>query len=125
MKDNKELTREDIAIESDIEVSDSNPNELVAYVETWFDVDEKFGLNTRDDADTWVNMYARYDVEEDTLKLECIISRDKEEKPFCYEPTENEAVMLKEAIKDKLKEYYDCTPKEFCQNETGMIMSQS
>lgn len=124
MKDNKELTREDILIESDIEVSDSNPNELIAYVETWFDVDEKFGLNTRDDADTWVNMYARYDVKNDTVKLECILSGNEKEEPLSYEPTLNEAIMLKDAIKDKLKEYYDCTPKEFCQNETGMTMSQ-
>ena len=40
MKENGELTREDIMIESDMEVADDNENQIVVYVETWFDVDQ-------------------------------------------------------------------------------------
>lgn len=123
MKENMELTREDIEIESDIEISDDNPNELVAYVETWFDVDKKFGLQTRDEPGVWLNMYAKYDVAEASLKIECIVSGEKEEKSFEYEPTINEADMLREAIKEKLRQYYGCTPKEFCQSTDGMTMN--
>ena len=42
MKENGELTREDIMIESDMEIADDNENQIVVYVETWFDVDRKF-----------------------------------------------------------------------------------
>lgn len=45
MKENGELTREDIMIESDMEVADDNENQILVYVETWFDVDQKFGLH--------------------------------------------------------------------------------
>lgn len=34
MKENGELTREDIMIESDMEVADDNENQIVVYVET-------------------------------------------------------------------------------------------
>ena len=33
---------------------------VTACLETWFDVDEKFGLHTADEDHTWVNLYASY-----------------------------------------------------------------
>lgn len=56
--------------------------------------------------------------------MKTILSGNEKEEPLSYEPTLNEEIMLKDAIKDKLKEYYDCTPKEFCEMEKGMGMSQ-
>ncbi len=122
MTENGELTREDIMIESDMEVADDNENQIVAYVETWFDVDRKFGLHTRDEAETWVNLYARYDVVEDSVAMEYVISRQHEEETHDYIPTESEAEMIKKAICEKMEEYYDCTPEEFCRRESGMTM---
>lgn len=122
MTENGELTREDIMIESDMEVADDNENQIVVYVETWFDVDRKFGLHTRDEAETWINLYARYDVAEDSVAMEYVISRQNEEETHAYIPTESEAGMIKEAISEKMKEYYDCTPEEFCQRENGLMM---
>ena len=122
MKENGELTREDIMIECDMEVADDNENQIVVYVETWFDVDRKFGLHTRDEAETWVNLYARYDVQEDSLSMEYIVSKPNEEESHDYIPTESETGMIKEAICEKMKEYYDCTPEEFCQRENGLTM---
>ena len=113
MTENGELTREDIMIESDMEVADDNENQIVAYVETWFDVGQKFGLHTRDEAETWVNLYARYDVVEDSVAMEYVISRQHEEETHDYIPTESEAEMIKKAICEKMEEYYDCTPEEF------------
>lgn len=123
MTETKELTRDDILIESEIEVADDNPNMIVAYVGVLFNVDEKFGLNIQDNPDAWLNMYAKYDVSEEVLKLECMICADEED-TFEYEPTESETALIKAMLEEKLKEYYDCTPKEFCENESGMTMSQ-
>ena len=40
MMTNRELTREDIAIDPNMEVDDDIRQEILAYVETWFDVDQ-------------------------------------------------------------------------------------
>ncbi|MDE7327899.1 MAG: hypothetical protein K2N63_16755 [Lachnospiraceae bacterium] len=114
MKENGELTREDIIIESDMELADDNENQIVVYAETWFDVERKFGLRTRDEAETWVNLYARYDVAEDSVAMEYVISRQSEEETHDYIPMESEAKMIKGAICEKLEEYCGCTPEK-CQ----------
>ena len=58
MNSNNELTRDDIAIDDEFEVDAETGQEITAYVETWFDVDEKFNVDTSDD-DVWLNMYAQ------------------------------------------------------------------
>ena len=44
MKENMELERGDIAIDRDMEVDCDIGQEILAYVETWFDVDKKFSI---------------------------------------------------------------------------------
>ena len=61
MKENKELERNDIAIDRDMEVDYDIGQEIMVYIETWFDVDKKFGLNIADEDGTWLNMYGKYD----------------------------------------------------------------
>lgn len=39
-------------------------------IEIWFDVDEKFGINTKADDSEWLNMYATYNPSEDKLKIQ-------------------------------------------------------
>lgn len=85
-------------------------------------MDRKFGLHTRDEAETWVNLYAKYDVAEDSVAMEYVISRQNEEETHDYVPTESEAEMIKEAICEKMKEYYGCTPEEFCQEDSELFM---
>lgn len=60
MKENKELERNDIAIDRDMEVDYDIGQEIMVYIETWFDVDKKFGLNIADEDGTWLNMYGKY-----------------------------------------------------------------
>ena len=60
MTDNNELTKDDIVIDPEIEVDAEDPNGISVYIETWFDVDEKFGINTKADDSEWLNMYATY-----------------------------------------------------------------
>ena len=49
MKENKELERGDLAIGREMEVDCDIMQEITAYVETWFDVDRKFGIHTREE----------------------------------------------------------------------------
>ena len=76
MKENMELERGDIEVDADIHISDDNENEIVAYLETWFDVDKKFEVHTNADEGTWLNMYGKFNPFEDTLRIECEICRD-------------------------------------------------
>lgn len=96
MKENMELERGDIAIDRDMEVDCDIGQEILAYVETWFDVDKKFGVHTADDDGTWLNMYARNNPFADTLRMECEIDSDSPESNqyFDYEPTAAEAQLI-------------------------------
>ena len=121
MKENNELERADIAVDREMEVDCDIGQEITVYIETWFDVDKKFGVQTADDDSTWLNMYGKYNPFEDTLRIECEISRDNGSEYFDYPPTDSEAQLIKEMIADKIREEYHQTPQEFCgetQSET-------
>ena len=45
MKENLELEKQDLAIDHDIQVSSDDPKVIDFLLETWFDVDKKFGIN--------------------------------------------------------------------------------
>lgn len=47
MKENNELERRDLAIDSEMEVDCDIGQEITVYIETWFDVDKKFGTPMR------------------------------------------------------------------------------
>lgn len=108
MKENNELTRDDLVVDPDMELDDDGQG-LTAYLETWFDVDKKFGLHINDEDGTWVNMYAIFNVPEDTLRVECVISSDTDSKWFDYEPTPSEAALIKEMIREKCQQTHGCT----------------
>ena len=126
MKENMELERGDIAIDRDMEVDCDIGQEILAYVETWFDVDKKFGIHTADDDCTWLNLYARYNPFADTLRMECEIDSDSPENNqyFDYEPTAAEAQLIKEMMTEKIQEEYGQTPQEFCQDAWGESFSR-
>lgn len=115
MKENKELERNDIAIDRDMEVDYDIGQEIMVYIETWFDVDKKFGLNIADEDGTWLNMYGKYDPFEDSLRIECEISRDNGSEYFDYTPTDAESALIKNMIAEKIREQWDQTPQEFCE----------
>ena len=94
MKRNNELERNDIRLQ-DLELED-NGREISAYVETWFDADKKFHVDTASSDDTWLNMYAILNPYENTLKILCIIDSDEGSEEFYYEPTRNEAEFIKD-----------------------------
>lgn len=117
MRENNELERSDLAIDSDMEVDCDIGQEILAYVETWFDVDRKFGTHTAEDDRTWLNLYARYNPFVDTLQMECVISSEipEENQSFDYEPTASEAQLVKDLIAEKIRQRYNQSPIEFCE----------
>ena len=93
MKENNRLTRDDLAIDHDMQIDGEEGHEITVYIETWFDVDKKFNIDTASDDDTWLNMYGRYNPFDDTMRIECEISRQDED--------------------------YNQTPQEFCDEYYG------
>ena len=118
MKRNGELEAKDIRI-GDLETDGDEGREIVAYIETWFDADKKFCVDTASDDDAWLNMYARYDPFENTLCVECEISRAGGSSYFDYVPTRNETELIKDMIAQKLQILYEQSPREFCEEYLG------
>lgn len=116
MTGNNEFERKDIVVDRDMDVDCENVTEITAYLETWFDVDKKFGTNTKDNDDVWLNMYAKYNPFDDTLRIECEIDKPKGSEYFDYTPTEAEAKLLKAMIEETIKSKYGQTPQEFCKD---------
>lgn len=110
---NGEFTKDDLVVDPDIEIGYEDDNTICAYLETWFDVDEKFGLNINDQEDTWLNMYATYNPTKDTLRIDCLIESEDSEESFIYEPTKKEEKLIKDMISEKIRDVCDLTPTEF------------
>lgn len=115
MKLNGEFERIDLAVDPDIQISDDG-RKIEFYLETWFDVDTKFGTNTRYDYDTWVNLYAVYEPYVKTLSVIYIIDRPDDAEIHAYEPTKGEADLIVQLLNEKIYELYKETPVEFCES---------
>lgn len=123
MKDNLELERGDIVIDRDMDVDCDIGQEITVYIETWFDVDRKFGIHISGDDGIWLNMCGKFNPFEDSLRIECEISRDDGSSYFDYEPTAAESQLIKDMITEKIKEEYGQTPQEFCEEiSEGPVM---
>lgn len=119
MKENKELEKDDLCVDADMDVDCDIGQEITVYIETWFDVDEKFGIHINDEDGAWLNLYGKYNPFEDTLRIECEISRDDGSEYFDYEPTDAETQLIKDMIAEKIREEYYQTPQEFCNDTCG------
>lgn len=118
MKENNELERSDIVVSRDMDIDCDIGQEITAYLETWFDVDKKFGTDTASDDDKWLNLYAKYNPFEDTLRLEYTVTTSSSYEDGEYDPTEDEAKLIKEMITEKIREEHGQTPQEFCLSVT-------
>ena len=122
MTQNMELECSDLVIDRDMEVDCDTGEQITVYIESWFDVDRKFHINTASDNSTWLNMYGRYNPYWDTLMIECVISSEDSEDSFDYEPTAAEAQLIKSMIAEKILEVHNQTPTEFCEGFYGQGM---
>lgn len=119
MKGNKELERDDLCVDADMDVDCDIGQEITVYFESWFDVDEKFGTHIHDENGAWLNLYGKYNTFEDTLRIECEISRDNGNEYFDYEPTAAETQLMKDMIAEKIMQIHGQTPQEFCNEICG------
>ena len=110
MKSNNELEAKDLRID-DLEVDDEWQQVIVAYMETWFDVDRKFHLDINSQEGTWLNMTVFFNPYKDTVSILCAVDSDENYEEFYYEPTRNEAEFIKDMIAQKLQIECDQTPK--------------
>lgn len=122
MTQNMELECSDLVIDRDMEVDCDTGEQITVYIESWFDVDRKFHINTASDNSTWLNMYGRYNPYRDTLMIEGVISSEDSEDSFDYEPTAAEAQLIKSMIAEKILEVHNQTPTEFCEGFYGQGM---
>ncbi len=113
MKENMEFEREDLCVDRDIQIDGQNSQQIVAYLETLFDVNKKFNLQLDSNAGEWVNMYGIYNPLSDFLTVECVIRKDDSSESFFYTPTAEEAKLIKSMIAEKIQEVHEQTPTEF------------
>lgn len=116
MKDNLELERNDMQVDRDIQLDDENSQHIVAYLETLFDVNKKFGLQLNSEAGEWLNMYGIFNPYSNYLTLECVICKDDSNETFYYTPTKAEAALIKDMITQKIQEEFGQTPCGFCRD---------
>lgn len=111
MNDKNEFTRPEIVIDPDMEVDDTGT--ITAYIETWFDVDAKFGTHTSDSDSEWLNLYAEYTPKTNTLKMMYQLDRDDGSEFFDYTTTNAEAQLVKDMINECCQKYHGCTAAEY------------
>ena len=86
--------KKDVDIQEDIEL-DFQHSSLFAVVETWFDVDKKFGINVNNDDNVWVNLFADYQPFSGELRIFYDIDADKKAYEREYIPTDENCLYSK------------------------------
>ena len=123
MTETGELTRDDIVIDPDMDTDFDDGHTVQAYVETWFDVDKKFGTHTADEEETWVNFYAKYNTESGELKTQYRVSRPDGSDWHNYTPTEKEKQLILQMMEECCQDHHGCSLAEYVMDEEEMTMN--
>lgn len=110
-----DLTKNDIEV-CDLEINDDSDG-ISAYLETFFDVDKKFGTSVNDDENSWVNFYAEYFPKSDELKCSYFVDRPNGSECHEYIPTESE----KQLILSKMEL---CSEKTFGESLRELLLEE-
>lgn len=105
------LSKDNMRISPEFEVMDGGI--FNAYIETWFDVDEKFEVNTKDRDDVWLNLYADYDTKTGSLTLICALDSPNDYTDFIYEPTDEERATVIEMMREMCQKECGCSMEEY------------
>jgi hypothetical protein len=111
-----ELTREDMVIDRELIVEGET---VTAYIETWFDVCEKFGIEAPDNNDMSVNFYAVYRPEMKNLRCFYVVKEAEPDKDtdFEYYPIPSEVELITSMMEETCKEENKCTLMELVSDE--------
>jgi hypothetical protein len=101
-----ELAQDDIAIDRELTVDD---NTVTAYIETWFDVDKKFGVKTKD-SDATVNFYAAYAPKTKRLRCYYVVRDNVQDKDSEreYYPSAKEVELITAMMEETCRKENGC-----------------
>ena len=105
-----DLTEKDIEV-CDLEINDDGDG-ISTYLETFFDVDEKFGTSVKDDENSWVNFYAEYFPKSDALKCIYVIDRTNSSEEHEYIPSPAEKRLIISKMEEVCRKESACTMEE-------------
>lgn len=111
-----DITKQDIRCCDDFYM-DENESVNIPY-ELWFDVDEYFGTNTKDDG-TWVNFYTFYN-KDGSITAVYEVDKDDGNESFDWELTEVEQVFFKSMMEIYCIRTCGCTIKELVEDFKSM-----
>ena len=116
MKSNCELEYNDFEIST--EIFFVSKNSVIAYVESWFDVDMKIGTKTKDTLN-WVDVFALYSPKMGILKCVYFVNSENGiEEENEYALTENEKMLILEKIGNTCQTKSQCSLEEFIRKES-------
>lgn len=104
--------------ESDIKITealelDRDNSEISIFLDCWFDCDKKFGINTLNNDDVWLNLYAKFNPMTDRLDVFYDIDTADDVYMREYVPTDEEKTVIKNTIEQKCENEYKMTCREF------------
>ena len=108
-----EFTREHLTINPAFEVYDTEPNTIVASIETSCELIEKLGLDCRVYEPDCLKLYAYYNVESDELTMMYTYQDDGMIDGDDYYPTSNETNLIVKMIEECCEENHNCSLSEF------------
>lgn len=73
---------------------------ISAYLETWFDVDQKFGTHTHNAPEDWVNLYAILNLKENLLTMKYFVDTPTGQQEFSYIPTTMERELVIRLVRE-------------------------
>lgn len=106
------LEERDLLIREDLELN-TDRRAINAVIETYFDVDKKFGINTGNDDSAWVNLYADYNPVTKDLNIVYYIDVDADSYERQYIPTEEEKQTFINVIEQTCAEQNQMNCREF------------
>lgn len=93
------LEKSDLKIQEELDFGEV-PYFVDACIETFFDVDKKFGLNLKDSDGVWVNLYAKYNPCDNQFRVDYVVSSSDSNVWRVYQPTQAEINMIQTLIEE-------------------------
>jgi hypothetical protein len=106
-------TKESLRIDTDFEIALDACEWIFVYIETWFDIDEKFGTHTKEHDDWWINLYARYNPFKGELVMPYTIVKPDKEESYEYYPNEEDKALVIAMIEEAVWECEGCSPRDY------------
>ena len=121
----------DLKISEDIELDIEEPG-LYVQLEGWFDVDKKFGINTLNDDQVWVNVFSVYNPITNELRMFYDIDTPDNamEREYLYTPEEKKlliGMVEQECIKQNnmnCREFYIREYIEMCDYDINLVCEE-